>query len=38
MDTNKVSNLFKYLKHIYGEESVRLLKIFGFFCQENGRS
>ena len=30
MDTNKVSNLFKYLKDKYGEESVRLPRFWEF--------
>ena len=30
MDTNKVSNLFKYLKDKYGEEGVRLLRFWVF--------
>ena len=30
MDTNKVSNLFKYLKEKYGKECVRLLRFQEF--------
>ena len=30
MDTNKVRNLFKYLKDKYGETSVRLLRFWEF--------
>ena len=31
MDTNKVSNLFSYLKDKYREESVRPLKFLGIY-------
>ena len=30
MDTNKVSNLFSYLRDKYGEDSVRLLRFWEF--------
>ena len=30
MDINKVSNLFTYFKEKYGEESVRLLRLWEF--------
>ena len=30
MDSNKVSNLFSYLKDKYGEDSVRLLRMWEF--------
>ena len=33
MDSNKVSNLFSYLKHKYGEDSVRLLRRWEFIMK-----
>ena len=30
MDINKISNLFSYLKEKYGEDSVRLLRLWEF--------